>query len=84
MTDLNAIKARLHSISPTAMSKLPKAVQTLLKEDLPRFIRVTGVALRSPCRHSVAYKGLDDCDLCKELLSFLPPTPEQQIKDMPW
>lgn len=40
MNDLNAIKARLNSLSPTAISKLPKAVQTLIKEDLPRLVEV--------------------------------------------
>ena len=40
MTDLNAIRARLGSISDTSMSKLPKAVQTLLKEDLPSLLEV--------------------------------------------
>ena len=40
MSDLNAIRARLGSISPAALAKLPKAVQTLIKEDLPRLLEV--------------------------------------------
>lgn len=40
MTDLNSIRARLGSISDTSMSKLPKAVQTLLREDMPRLVEV--------------------------------------------
>lgn len=44
LTDLNAIKARLGSISDIAMSKLPKAVQTLLQVDLPRLIKIAECA----------------------------------------
>lgn len=38
MTDINAIKSRLGSISPVVMECLPAAVRRLLKEDLPFLI----------------------------------------------
>ena len=85
MSDLNAIKARMHSISPTAMSKLPKAVQTLLKEDLPRLLDVAdaGVSFRAAKLGSMS--GIVRLAKFKELIDDLaPPSPEQQIKDMPW
>lgn len=55
MNDLNAIRARLGAISPTALAKLPKAVQTLLKEDLPLLIRAVDIfeALLKDVGHSM-------------------------------
>jgi len=38
MSDINSIKSRLGSLSPTAMAKLPAAVQKLLTEDMPWLI----------------------------------------------
>ena len=83
MTDINAIKARLNSISPTAMSKLPKAVQTLLKEDMPRLIELAYAVqchydelLKKACENNNAFGKL--------CLDIFPESPEQQIKDMPW
>ena len=49
MKDINAIRARLGSISDSSMSKLPKAVQTLLKEDLPRLVEVAEAAIGFVC-----------------------------------
>ena len=40
MSDLNAIKARLGSISPTTKRHLPPAVLKLLDEDMPILIEV--------------------------------------------
>jgi predicted metal-dependent hydrolase len=37
--NLNKMKSRLGSISPSKMSTLPLAVQTLLAADIPRLIR---------------------------------------------
>lgn len=38
MTDLNSIRARLGSLSPAALEKLPKAVQTLVQKDIPELL----------------------------------------------
>jgi len=37
--DLNSIKARVGSLSSSAIEKLPEAVQKLLTVDLPRLIK---------------------------------------------
>jgi len=41
VSKLDAIKSRLGSISPTAMERLPAAVQKLLKEDVPWLLSCT-------------------------------------------
>lgn len=38
MTDLNAIKARLHSLAPAKLNALPKSVLRLIEEDLPMLL----------------------------------------------
>lgn len=39
-SDINAIKSRLGSISPTAMGKLPQAVQRLLTYDIIKLMNM--------------------------------------------
>lgn len=92
MTDLNSIKARLGSISDTAMSKLPKAVQTLLREDLPRLVEVAELTMELLNNHEEARGTCKDCldyglgthaEQIESKISW-PPSPEQQIKEIPW
>jgi hypothetical protein len=95
MTDLNAIRARLGSLSPQAIAKLPKAVQTLLKDDLPRLIEVaeTGLLVIAESKLIILRQQHDGhipesmssvVKFGEALQQIAPPTPEQQIKDIPW
>lgn len=44
MNELNGIKARLGSIAPSKMNELPKSVQRLLEDDMPRLIAIAEAA----------------------------------------
>lgn len=48
--EINAIRSRLGSVSPTAMLKLPQAVQKLLMHDVPKLIStIQGEDFVPPC-----------------------------------
>lgn len=50
--DINAIKARLGSISKTKMEKLPLAIQVLLTKDLPELLKTVVPSMDAKKLHS--------------------------------
>jgi hypothetical protein len=58
MSDINAIKSRLGSLSITATAALPHAVQKLLKDDLPLLIDIAkeaDIAMKSAPQMDFTY-----------------------------
>lgn len=42
--NLDSIRSRVGSVSPTAIEKLPLGIQKILKKDLPHLLRIAAIA----------------------------------------
>lgn len=64
-SELDKIKARLHSIAPSRMATLPKSVQVLLEQDMPALIRVANVAVSLGWTNLLARTDVDRVETVK-------------------